>query len=275
MLRSRLAPIAIALMLALSASATPASAEVDPQIAEIIEGIKARAEEQVPVYADLDVEIRVNGQLQEKRVQQIWVKDLNNLRIEQADGTVILRTPEEVLIYEGRSNIMLHMPKETIEALGDEAGEAIAATGLKGPDEVLDPFIKGAEYMTVVGEVVISDAECWVIHVGEEAFPLFRDSIKDIPAEFEIEWLQMSIDKELMAMRASRISMTGPAALEINSMVWAIEEGVEIPDDLLEFEPPADTAVMVWTPDDDPEGIMERYRTAVRNAIIRQMQQQQ
>lgn len=270
MLRSRLA--AIALMLALSAFATLASAEVDPQIAEIIEGIKARAERQVPVYADLDVEIKVNGQLQEKHVQQIWAKDLNNLRIEQADGTVILRTPEEVLIYEGRSHIMLHMPKETIEALGDKAGEAIAATGLKGPDQVLDPFIKGAEHMTVVGEVVVSDAECWVINVGEEAFPLFRDSIKDIPAEFEIEWLQMSIDKELMAMRASRISMTGPAALEINSMVWTVEEGVEIADDLLQFEPPAGTTVMVWTPDDDPEGIMERYRTAVRNAIIRQMQ---
>jgi outer membrane lipoprotein-sorting protein len=273
--RSRLMVFTIASVLALCAVATFSPADVDPQIAEIIEGIKARADKQVTVYADQDVEIKVNGQVQEKHVQQIWVRDLNNLRIERADGTVILRTPEEVLIYEGRSKIMLHMPKETIEALGDKAEEAIAATGLKGPDEALDPFIKGAEHMSVVGDVFISDAECWVIHVEEEAFPLFRESIKDIPAEFEIEWLQMSIDKELMAARAVRISMTGPAALEINSMTWTIEEGVEIEDELLQFKPPADATIVVWTPDDDPEGIMERYRTAVRNEIIRQMQQQQ
>jgi hypothetical protein len=30
---------------------------------------------------------------------------------------------------------------------------------------------------------------------------------------------------------------------------------------------------MVWKPDDDPKEIMERYRTAVRTAIIAQMQQ--
>ncbi len=275
MFRSRLMVFTVAFVLTPCAVATLALADVDPQIAQIIEGIKARADKQVTVYADQDVEIKVNGQVQEKHVQQIWVRDLNNLRIERADGTVILRTPEEVLIYEGRSKIMLHMPKETIEALGDKAEEAIAATGLKGVDEALEPFIKGAEHMSVVGEVVISDAECWVIDVGEEAFPLFRASINDIPAEFEIEWLQMSIDKELMAARATSISMTGPVALEINSMTWTIEEGVEIADELLQFRPPADTTVMVWTPDDDPEEIMERYRTAVRNQIIRQMQQQQ
>lgn len=274
MYRSRVTAMALVPMLALSAVATLASAEVEPRIAEIIEGIKARAEAKITVYADQDIEIKVNGQVQEKHVQQIWVKDLNNLRIERADGTVILRTPEEVLIYEGRSKIMLHMPKATIEALGDKAQEAIAATGLKGPDDALEPFIKGAEHMSVVGDVVVGDAECWVINVGEEAFPLFRESIQDIPAEFEIEWLQMSIDKELMAARAVKITMTGPAALEINSMVWALEENVEIPDDLLRFEPPAGTTMMVWKPDDDPKEIMERYRAAVRTAIIGQMQQQ-
>jgi len=274
MYRFRLTAVALACMLALSAFTTLASAEVEPRIAEIIEGIKARVDAKVPVYADQDIEIKVNGQVQEKHVQQIWVKDLNNLRIERADGTVILRTPEEVLIYEGRSKIMLHMPKATIEALGDKAQEAIAATGLKGPDEALDPFMRGAEHMSVVGEVLVGDAECWVINVGEEAFPLFRASLQDIPAEFEIDWLQMSIDKELMAARAVKISMTGPAAIEINSMVWALEEGVEVEDDLLRFNPPAGTTVMVWKPDDDPEEIMERYRTAVRNAIIGQMQQQ-
>ncbi|HJN19055.1 MAG TPA: hypothetical protein QGH10_26380 [Armatimonadota bacterium] len=275
MFRSRLIALTVAFVLALSAVATLASADVDPQIAEIIEGIKAGMEEMTPTYADLDVEIKANGQVAEKFVQEMWVKDLSTMRVERSDGTVILRTPDEFLIFEGRSKIMLHMPKETIDALGDEADEAFDAAGLPSSlEKALEPFVKGAEHMTVVGEVVISESECWIIDVGEDAFEHFKSVLVGFPPGFEIESVQISIDKELYASRSTKIGLKGPAAVEINSMTWTIEEDIEIEDELLAFEPPEDTTTITWTPEDDPEEIMERFRNAARNEIIRQMQEQ-
>ncbi len=275
MRRYRVLALVVTSMLALGSIAWTVAAQEDPRIAEIVEKMKANLEDEGTAYLDMDVEVKVNGQTQEKFVQELWVRGIEHFRLERTDGTVVVRRPDELIVYEARANLALHIPPETLEALGDEREAALLKLGLGGRESALEPIAEAQEHMTIVGEVFMGDAECWIVDVGEEAFPVWRKRLESIPQEFDIEWMQLTIDKELAIPRCTRINMIGPAALEIVTSIWTIEEDVEVPDEMLQYAPPADATIMVWTPEHDPDQMIEQFRETARARIIQRLQQQQ
>lgn len=256
-------------------AASLAWAEPDPQIVDVLEKLQASVEEEGSAYIDQDIEIKVNGQTQQKWVQEVWYQDAEHIRVDRNDGLVLVRTPDNFICYEARANLALHMPKATMDALGDKLPEALDELGLGDPTKSMEQMTDAAEDMTLVGEVMVGEDSCIVVDVGEEALEKLGEQVtKSFPDEFELEAMQLTLDKEMGIPRIQKITMGGPATLEIIVSIWAFEEDPEVPEDLLVYSPPEGAKVIVWKAEDDPAEVVDGFRKEAEKRIIAKMQQQ-
>ncbi|MBM3473303.1 MAG: hypothetical protein FJX75_08560 [Armatimonadetes bacterium] len=84
-----------------------------------------------------------------------------------------------------------------------------------------------------------------------------------IPDDFTLKAAQVALGKESAMSRALFFEFAGLAQLEVGVTVEALEDEVEVPDEMLTYEAPDDALVLTWTPDKTAE----EMRT-VRDAAI-------
>jgi len=244
-----------------------AVAEVDPRLAPLLEQMKAFIANPKPMFMRQKIDVVVNGQSQEEQLQEIWMRDLDHLRMERSDGTVVVLAPDDIKMYIGPARLLLHIPKETLEALGDKRGEALRVLDLTLPRDQLDLIEEGWESMQITGEDSIGDEACWVLTVDEAFLPRLRDLLAGIPEGFTLKTAQVALGRETGMSRAMFFEFAGPAQLEVGVTIEEIEEDTEIPADMLTFEPPEDALVLTWTPDKTPEQMLQERNQAIADRM--------
>jgi hypothetical protein len=253
--------LSAALMLLTLIGAT--RADVDERLKPLLEEMRTFLETPRPVFLRQRIDIAVDGAVQGPRLQEVWVRDLQHLRVEQSDGTVVVMTPEGIRMYVGPATVLVDIPQATLEALGDERDEALRTLDISPPADNLQLIVDGAEHLQVTGEETIEDEECWVVAVGEPLLPGLRHTFASIPAEFDLKTVQLAIGRDTGVSRYSFYEFTGPAQLEIGITLEEFEEDAEVPDERLVFEAPEEALVLTWTPDKTPEQMRQERDEAI------------
>jgi hypothetical protein len=254
-----------AIVIALCAAAV--GAEPDARIKPLIDQMKAFIEKPEPVFLRQRIDIAVNGQKQNEQLQEVWIRDLDHLRVERSDGTVVVLTPEDIKMYVGPARLLVHIPKETLEALGDQKAEKLRVLDITQPRDNITVMMEGWELMQVTGEDKIGDEACWVLTAGPELFPRFRKILAGIPEDFDLKTVQVALGRESAMGRAMFFEFAGPAQLEVGVTVEEIEEGVEVTDEMLVFEAPEEALVLTWTPDKTAEEMRAARDTAIAERV--------
>ena len=249
--------------LALAVLAGAASAEVDERIQQMLDEMAKAISEPTPVFLRQRVEVAVNGKVQEEHLQELWMRDLQHLRMERSDGTVIVMAPENIHMFVGPPRVMVHIPQETLEAFGDKRAEALKALDISQPGDMLQAIIDGAEHLQITGEDTIAEEPCWVVTVGEPLFPQFREAVAGIPPQFTLKTVLLAIGRETDVSRQTFFEFTGPAQLEISVTIEEVSEEVETPDELFVYEAPEDALVLTWTLDKTPEQVRKELADAI------------
>jgi len=240
-----------------------AQAEVDERLKPLLDELRTFLDAPRPVFLRQRVDVAVNGQKQEEQLQEVWVRDLEHLRMERSDETVVVMTPEDIKMYIGPPRVMVHIPQATLEALGEDREEALGALDITRPADSLRVVLEGAEHLPVTGEDRIGDEACWVVTADEELLPEFRRTLSGVPQEFELKTVQLAIGRETGVTRASFFELTGPAQLEIGVTTEEFEEDAEVTDEMLTFEAPEGALVLTWTPDKTPAQMRQERDQAI------------
>ncbi|MBM3497548.1 MAG: hypothetical protein FJX74_02650 [Armatimonadetes bacterium] len=244
-----------------------ARADVDERIKPLLEEMTRFIAEPEPVFLRQRIEVAVNAQKQQEQLQEVWLQDLEHLRMERSDETVVVVTPEDIKMYIGPPRVLVHIPQATLEGLGEQRDEALQALGISRPADTVRVMVEGAEHLAVTGEDTIAEEACWVVTVGEPLFPHFRKSLSSIPEDFSLKTILLAIGRETGVSRSTFFEFTGPAQLEIGITVEEIAEDVEIADDLFTFEAPDDALVLTWTLDKTPEQMRKERDEAIANRM--------
>ena len=262
--RHRLAVVAASVIVTLTAGLSAvAAAEVDPRLAPLLEQMKAFIANPKPMFMRQKIDIAVNGQSQPEQLQEIWMRDMDHLRMERSDGTTVVLAPDDIKMYIGPARLLLHIPRETLETLGDKRGEALRMLDLSLPRDQLDLLEEGWESMAITGEDTVGDEACWVLTVDEGFLPRLRALLGGIPEGFTLQMAQIALGRETGMSRALFFEFAGPAQLEIGVTIEEIEEDADVPDDMFTFEPPDDALILTWTPDKTPEQMRQKRDEAI------------
>jgi len=240
-----------------------AGAEPDARIKPLIDQLKQYLEEPEPVFLRQKIDVAVNGQKQGEQLQEVWVRDLEHIRMERSDGTVVVLVPDDIRMYVGPARLMLHIPKETLDSLGDQKAEKLRVLDINQPKDNVTLMTECWEHMQVTGEDKIGDEACWVLTAEETIFPRFKQMLAGLPDGFELKTVQLALGRDTAMTRAMFFELTGPAQLEIGVTVEEIEDGVEVTDEMLTYEAPDGTLVLTWTPDKTAEQMRAERDTAI------------
>ncbi len=240
-----------------------ASAEVDERLKPLLEKMEAFLKAPRPVFLRQQVDAAVNGVNQEQQLQEVWVRDLEHLRLERSDGTVVVMTPESIDMYIGPPKVLLHIPQETLQAMGEQRGEALRMLGINPPAESVHTILRGADHLPVTGEDRIGDEDCWVVTADKELFPEFRRTLAGVPEGFDLKTVQLALGRETGASRCTYFELGGPAQLEISVTVEEFAEDAEVTDEMLTFQTPDDALVLTWTPEKMPRQMRDEFDAAI------------
>jgi stage V sporulation protein SpoVS len=221
----------------------------DPRIDELLGKLKALTEDRKPAFVRQHVQIGVNGQVQQDRIQEVWVRDREHLRVDAGDGTVVLYTPEVIVLHHAPSKVVLLAPQATLDALGDRRQAELQALGLNALDQPFKLLQEGQGHLSISGEDVIADEPCWVLACNAELAARWKAVLAGIPAEFEVTVADIALEKETAMPRQLYFELIGPAALTISIVVEEVQENPEIADELFVFEAPDDVLTLTWTPE--------------------------
>jgi len=230
-------------------STTGVWAQNDTRIDTLLEKLQALTEDEEPVFLRQHIQVAVNGQTQEDRIQETWVQDWQHLRMDASDGTVLVYTPELVMLYHGPSKVLVTAPKETLDALGDRREAELAVLGINTPKEPFKLLREGKEHLSISGEDTIADEACWVLTCDKELAPKWKAILSGIPEGFEITVADIAVGKETAMPRQLYFELTGPVRLTVSVTIEEVEKDPEITDDLFTFKAPDDALTLTWTPD--------------------------
>jgi hypothetical protein len=259
----RFAEILAGTMAAIVCFGAVAAADTDARLAPLLERMQALFENPKPVFVRQNIDVVVDGQSQGEQIQEVWVRDMDHLRVERSDGTVVVLTPEDVKLYVGPPRVLLHVPQETLTALGDKRAEALSVLGLSPPRAMYDLMIEGRELLVVTGEDTVAGEACWLVTLDEKLLPRLREVVSGVPDEFKLRGAQMAIGKESGMARSVSFEFDGPAQLTVSVIVEEIAEDAEVTDEMLSFQPPEEALVLTWTADKTAEQMRQAFQQAI------------
>jgi hypothetical protein len=265
--RRRLFVAVLSGLVGLVGLATVAGADPDPRLQPLLDRARAQLTDPHSAFLRERIEVAVNGQKQQDQLQEVWVRDLQHVRLERSDGTVVVMTPEDVKMYIGPARLLLHIPQETLTALGDGRAEALQKVDLNDPADNLKMIIDNAELLQVTGEDTIGDEACWVVTADEKLFPSVRKILSSVPEGFDLKTVQLALGRETGITRSMFLEFTGPAQLEVGVTVELFDDHAEVTDDQFKYEAPEGTRLLTWTPDKTGD----QMRAARDQAIAEQM----
>jgi len=193
---------------------------------------------------------------------EMWMRDPQHYRMEDSSGTVFVVTPEGIKMRIALLNTMLEVPAETIEKLKEEERHGqLMRLGIASQDAVPDHMVNIWDALTMAGERVVGGAECWVLEGGEamaDVIKGFTSMTSAVEMDLDIEIFEMYLEKETGIYRGMHYEATmavegaDPQFMMMELTVEELEYGIEIADEIFEYEPPEGTDVIVWTPDKEP-----------------------
>jgi hypothetical protein len=240
-----------------------AAADADARLTPLLEQMRTFFENPKPVFVRQNIDVVVDGQSQGEQIQEVWARDMEHLRVERSDGTVVVLTPEDVKLYVGPPRVLLHVPQETLTALGDKRAEALRVLGISPPRAMYDVMVEGRELLSVTGEDTVAGEACWVVTADEKLLPRFREVLNGIPDDFKLKSAQLAIGKESAMARSVSFGLDGPAQLTVSVIVEEIAEDAEVTDEMLTFQAPEEALVLTWTADQTAEQMRQAFEQAI------------
>jgi len=239
-----------------------ASAQTDPRVEDLVGKVATGLEGGPPVHMVMDQQVLVNGAGQPQQSQEMWVRDMECFRMEMADGTVLVFTPEDIKLYIGATSVMVHIPADTLQQLGDDRAKALQAIGIGEPAPMIRALVESKDALTIVDEDAIGGEECWLLAVGQEAYPIWQGAFSGLPEGSVFTAVEVSLGKESGVFRGLHLRTTGPVQIELYVTVPELEEEVEVTDEMLTFEAPEGATIVEWTPDKTPEQVQQEFQQA-------------
>lgn len=209
--------------------------------------LRAALSQPVNAYMRMHQQTAVNGVDQGEKITDIWLRDIEHFRMERDDGTVIVFTPEDVKIHLGQTGVMLHVSEETLKEFGDNRAVALRQVGLSEPRLLVNAILSYSDALAIAGEDVIGEEECWVLTASEKAFPAWPSAFDGLPQGSQATSAQVALGKTTGRLRGVHVHFTGPLLIDSRITFPEIDEDIEIPDEMLTFEPPEDTVIVEWT----------------------------
>ena len=204
-------------------------------VAEITSYLEAASTQPLNAYMRMHQQVTVDGVEQGEDITDMWLRDIEHFRLERDNGTVVVFTPEDVKMHLGQAGVMLHVPGETLEELGNDRGRALRQVGLTEPRLFVSAILSHSEALAVTGEDVTGEEECWVLTAPEAAFPAWLSTLSDLPVGSHITSVQVALGK------------TAPLQLELRITFPEIEEALDIPDEVFALDAPDGVVVVEWT----------------------------
>jgi hypothetical protein len=216
-------------------------------VPELTGYLQAALSQPVNAYMRMHQRASVAGVDQGEMITDMWLRDIDHFRTERDDGMVVVFTPEDVKMHLGQARVMLHVPKETLTEFGDNRGAALRQVGLSEPRLLVNAILSHSEALVITGEDVIGEEECWVLTASEKASPAWLAAFNNLPEGSHVISAEVALGKETGRLRGVHVDFAGPVVLELHITFPEVEEGIEIPDEALTFEPPEDTVIVEWT----------------------------
>ncbi len=256
-------------MIAVSAmyGTVAAPAQEDQRLTDLLGKIEALRDDNLTAFCRIHERVLVNGQDQGERIEEMWLRGLDRLRMEEDDGSIITLTPDEVKLYHAPSRVMMHIASTTLEALGDDRSRSLRKLGVPLPSMIFDGLIECKDQMAITAEDVIGEEECWVLTSAEETFPTWMPMVHGVPDEFRLIAAQVALEKGAANFRGISAAFEGRMHLEVYLTIPEMEEGIEVADEMFAFEPPDDITIITWSLDKTPGEVGSEFQAAVNRAM--------
>jgi hypothetical protein len=258
---------------ALVATGLAASAQQDERVKALIAKAQASMREPGTAFLRIESTVTVNGQRQADEIQELWVRDLEHFRMEKTDGTILTVTPDDVKMVHGPSKVALHIPKETMEKLGDKRDEEIARAGVGLPGQMMRLLAENGDSLQITGEDTIGEEACWVLSVTEEGLKKWGPFLGGGgDAASRLVSLQIALGKDTGVFRGVSVEVDAEVRVEILQKVTDIQPDVEVADAMLTFETPPGAQVIEWAPGEAGADVGKRFRQTIAAAMAKPKQ---
>jgi hypothetical protein len=268
MARLRGTRLLVVALVVLVLGSVPASAQQDERIKPLLDKAQAFFDQAKNAFVRIEQQVTVNGQRQQDDIQEVWIRDMDHFRMEKADGTILTLTPDDVKLIHGPSKVVLHIPKETLEKLGDQREEALARIGIGLPSRLMRGLKEHPDAMAITGEEVIDDEPCWVLSATPEGLKAAAKFLNvELQPGQQLVSFQVALGKENGTFRGIYMDIDAQVRIAVQQKVTAIQADTEVKDEQLTFETPRDATVIEWTPDVSAATVRERFQQAVAAAM--------
>ncbi|MBM3473067.1 MAG: hypothetical protein FJX75_07375 [Armatimonadetes bacterium] len=236
-------------------AAPPEAPPVTPLRAKLAELVKRNPS----AYASCDVELALAPLGTAHSTLEVWARDRQHYRAEDTHGSVVVVTPEAMKLYNAPSGTMLRIPAETVPGLEPKYGSLLALLGLATPKAATALLEQFSGELTPTGEATVAEVPCLTFSAGPKGKEMGRDLVGLFcsgPWTVEVKLFDVFLERETELPRGMHLdaSLTSPqgfaVTLTLDLTVRERELDVNVTDDMLTFDPPAEeTDIIEWTPE--------------------------
>lgn len=233
-----------------------ASAQAGPDLGDLIDKLAASLRDQEGVFQRSDERLTVEGVFDIQRVQETYRRDARHFRMEDSEGSVTVWTPEEISIYHGPSNTLLHIPPETFDYVQLRQGAGIRNIGVVLGWALDSVLLRARDGLEIVGEREVGGADCWVLLAEAQFIEHLQGTLDVLIPQLSITLTNMefTLEKDTGYLRGieGELGVEVPnvpnVTAKFSSTVTEIDRDIDVPDDMLTFERPPTARLVEWAP---------------------------
>ena len=228
-------------------------------------------------YVSCDVELSIGPLGAGKTTIEAWARDRRHYRVEEAHNSVVVVTPKEMKLYNALDREMLRVPAETVPGLEPAQRDLLALLGLATPEATAALLEEFSGELTPAGETTVGGTPCLAFSAG----PRLRQMATDLVnlccyggVTVDVTLFDLFLERETalphgMHLDASLTAFPGGVSLTMDVTTRKMDLDVQVPDDMLALDPPAETTdIIEWTPD-TPTDSVSAFLSGLVLSIVR------